>query len=121
MRIVLLLILLIATVTAKAEWVEGYETSFAIHYVDAATISENGKSGRVWELTDLKKPIGRMRSARVLREYDCAQRKFRTLSVFSFDGQMLSGQMIESINTAGEWIHIPPESAATTFIRLVCP
>jgi hypothetical protein len=51
---------------------------------------------------------------RVLFEFDCPQKLFRTLSV-------IGPQPARNGNAVGDWEHVPPESTIDTLSKLTCP
>ena len=115
---------MLATTPAWAEWEMLGETDTAVHYLDLATIGTDGSLRRVWELQDLKLrlPNGE-RSRRTLFEYDCKEKRFRTISMSAFPGQMANGEILligSDPRSSGDWQIVPPGTVAQVALRLLC-
>ncbi len=79
MRVVVTILLMLATVPAWAKWVKVTENDAAATYVDLATLSRNGSFRRVWMLDDHKWSRGdNASSTATLVDYDCGLRRTRT-------------------------------------------
>lgn len=125
MRLVLGVLLAIATVPGYAEWVMITEDEQATSYIDPTTIRNNGRYDQVWQLFDLKRPDedGAL-SIRVQVEYDCQEEQFRLLYGSGHSGHLASGTTLWS----GTFPHspnqapdpIPPGSAALSMRMRVC-
>jgi hypothetical protein len=50
-------------------------------------------------------------------EFDCAQRRFRSLSITDYKK---SGRELESKPTTGEWLAVAPESVADEMFKRIC-
>src|SRR5437868_15457829 len=85
------LLLMLAAAPAWAGWVKATEDSGAVHYIDPATLSKDGKLRTADTLQDLKRrgPQGEM-SRRAQWQYDCAEKRGRLLSCSLPSGPMAS-------------------------------
>ena len=124
MRIALTIMLMLASAPAWAEWTKVGETAGSVHYLDAATIGKDGNLRRVWEIQDLKArlPSGEV-SRRAMSEYDCAEQRFRMLSVSSFMGLMSTGEILltgSDPESLRKWQSIPQGTIAQATLKLVC-
>ena len=122
MRVVITLLLLIAATPAWAEWMKVSETNVTVHYIDIRTIIYIGQMRRVWVIQDLKKrdPDGEL-SMRMLNEYDCAEKRWRTLSLSTHSGPMAGGRSLVSGNIPSEWSYLPSGTTSGVLIhRIVC-
>jgi hypothetical protein len=114
MRIVLTFLLLMAATSVMAEWVKvgkSSRTSYkvfsdeTVYYIDPATITSEGNLRRVWEIFDLsdKGPDGE-RSVLASVEYDCAEKRMRTLKATGRTLRMARGEIIPLIRFLDDWI-----------------
>jgi hypothetical protein len=121
MRIVLALSLMLAAAPAWAEWVKVGRTDAAVHYIDAATIRRDGYLRRVWTMQDMRdtSPDGVM-SIRALEEYDCAEERFRYLSIAAHSRPMSGGQVLFAHDLDDEWSDRPPGTNSSAMEKIVC-
>ena len=115
-----LLVLLLVSSPASAEWVSVFETDRAVHYIDPATIEEDAHLRRVWELQDLKSRMEGDRSAKVFVEYDCKEQRYRWLRADWFIGQMASGKMTEGRRIPSDWTKPAPRTGCEQVLKFVC-
>ena len=121
MHILLTAVLMLATTSAWADWVQFATSDDTVYYLDPASIRKRGNLRRVWELHDLKKrdSLGNL-SYRALDEYDCDGERYRTLSLSMHSGPMASGQLLRNNDETSAWQHIPPNTIVEEALRLVC-
>jgi hypothetical protein len=121
MRIALTLLLALANSPAWAEWVRVGRTEAAVHYVDPATLGKYGNLRRVWALQDMRGagPEGVM-SIRVLQEYDCADGRFRYLSLAAHSAPMAGGQVLSAQELRDEWSSGPAGTKPSAIAKIVC-
>ena len=121
MRVVLILSLMFATAPAWADWVKVGRTDVAVHYVDPATLRKDGNLRRVWAMQDMVQtsPDGVM-SIRALQEYDCAEQRFRYLSVAAHSGPMAGGWILATHELHDQWSDRPPGTKASAIGKIVC-
>lgn len=87
--------LMFAASPAWAEWVKVGRTDAAVHYVDPATVRKDGNLRQVWAMQDIvQSGDDDVRSIRTLQEYDCAQHRFRYLSLQAHSGPMAGGEIL---------------------------
>lgn len=114
-------ILLFAASPAWAEWVAVGRTDAAVHYVDPATVRMDGGLRRVWAMQDMVEASAEgVRSIRALQEYDCAERRFRYLSIAAHSGPMAGGWMLATHNLRDDWSDRPPGTNSTAIEKIVC-
>jgi len=114
MRAVLTLLLLVAATSAMAEWVRMGTTSRTsykvfsdetVYYIDPATITSEGNYRKVWEIHDLSdKDSDGARSVLASVEYDCAEKRMRTLKATGRSLRMARGEIIPLIRFFDDWI-----------------
>ena len=102
-------------------WVKVVETADAIFYLALGAIRKDGLVRGTWELQDMKKraPDGAM-SMRVYAEFDCAQERHRILSVATYAGPMLGGEILSDETRLSEWRPIKPGTASASIRRIIC-
>jgi len=118
----LMLLLLIAATSAGAGLVRMVVTEDDdVVYIDPATVRKIGSLRRVRVIQDLKKkgPGGEM-SRRVFWEYDCVEARYRGLSITSYSGPLGSGQVLGSVDSAGSWVDIAPDTVDAIIFKSVC-
>jgi len=121
MRVVLALSLLLAAAPLRAEWLKVGETDMAVHYIDTATIRRDGTLARVWTVQDMKEAGAEgVRSIRALEEYDCAQARFRYLSLTAHSAPMAGGLVIAAHDLDDTWSARLPGAGPTAIEKIVC-
>jgi hypothetical protein len=120
-KIVLALILAVASGSAAAQWEQWFVPRSNLSqwvaantngditiYADVATIRRSGNSALMWDLTDMKsgRAIGegkRTLSFRKEQEYDCSKQQVRTLYISWHSGNMGAGEILGSDASATDW------------------
>lgn len=121
MRVALMFLLILATSLARAEWVKVGRTDAAVHYVDPATVRMDGYLRRVWAMQDMvEASVEGVRSIRALQEYDCAEQRFRYLSIAAHSGPMAGGWILATHNLRDDWSDRPPGTYSTAIEKIVC-
>lgn len=117
----LLLALLLVTSSAWAGWVQVTQTDSSDFYIDPETIRRDGNLVRVWQIAELKQrdKDGEL-SRRSRMEYDCKQERRRSLSLSTHSEPMAGGKTLESFTPDGSWREIPPDSAGSDILKIVC-
>jgi hypothetical protein len=117
-RIFMAFLLLMAAAPARAEWVRadkagrgffsGYSAS-TVYYFDPSTITKDGIFRRVWEIHDLDdKGSSGERSVLAQVEYDCADKRMRTLKATGRSLGMARGEIISLRGVLDDWITLRP-------------
>jgi len=141
MRPLLLVALLFAVAPATAQWVPVSEGEETVFYVDPASIERDRHYRRVWQLEDLKNSDeDGYCSYTVQVEYDCNTRRFRSLRVKAYRGQMAdigAGCIEKDICVAprpdaevdaqtgdrtppAEWSEIQPDTPNAHILKFIC-
>ncbi len=124
MRKYLLILVLIST-NAAAEWQGIGESDAEKAYVDSSNIKHFGH-GRVkmWGLFDLKVPrtFGDMNylSMKIEREYSCRDKKSRIIARTAYADHMGLGELIYSSNTPDKWAVVQHDSAEEALWNIAC-
>lgn len=122
----LLLLTMLISGAAHAEWVLfGRTTEFRI-YLDQRLISRNGDYAQMSQLMDFavaqwadaRTAVG---SIKTLVEYDCTQPRSRTLAGEAYTEQMGAGRMVSSEQVAEpQWEAIEPGSNPEKLQQIAC-
>jgi len=125
----LALLLLIAAIPARAEWVKvattekGFFSAFSrgvTYYIDPSTIVREGNIRRVWEIQDLGDKGSRgERSILAQVEYDCVDRRMRTLKATGKSLRMAGGEIIQLNIFSDEWIALRPGKDDEAILRVL--
>ena len=127
-KLILMLLLVVASNNAIAEWVwvgtSSNNESFTI-YADLSSIRKNGNKVKMWSLNDLKiaayNPSGKPHlSITAQDEYDCKEEQRRPLAYFLHSGNMREGDVVYSNSDPEKWKSIPPESGTKALWKLAC-
>lgn len=122
---IMMLLLAAMSMGAMAEWQKIGINDGDTQYVDSGTIRADGNMVKAWTLIDSKTPkrVGTDEahlSMKIHEEYDCAQAKFRMLSVSTHTANMGQGRVIGFSNDPTEWVGVPPDSFAALKLHLLC-
>lgn len=102
------------------EYVTGH-SKHADFYVDIDSIKKTGSTRRAWILQDMKKQTpNKSKSAKVLREINCNEEKFRSLQYTFFSEKMATGGLISTSTNTSEWYFIEPGSMDKDVMDFVC-
>ena len=116
----LTVLLVFATTSAWADWIDYEETDDADFYLDPTTIRKNGEFRRVWTLQNSRSSKKRERSSLHLQEYDCGGERVRLLSLSTHSGLMGAGKVLFSHTEVGEWDYVAPRTVGAAALKLVC-
>lgn len=115
-------LLLLAAAPAFAEWVLVYDTEEASFYIDPATMGKEGRRLKVTGLQDLRvRDIDGAASRRAQAEYDCAQARYRLVSLLVYSDAMGRGKILWSMDANPDgWTSIPPGTGIEVFLAMAC-
>lgn len=118
---ILILLLIVTTSPAWADWAAVLKNNSDTHYIDHTNIRRNGQFVKVWALKNSKEKKDRLESSIVtLEEYDCSEERVRLLFIRSFSGQMGIGIPLAEKNVHSEWKYFQPRSPIAFIHALVC-
>ena len=109
LKLILALLLTVASVNANAEWQSLYsDDNFSI-YADSSTLTRNGDLATMWTLYDFKVadniPAGNQsQSEKTQKEYNCKKREFRQLRTALYSGNMGKGTVLSDNQRVAEWM-----------------
>jgi hypothetical protein len=129
MRILLTLLLLMTAAPAWAQWVK-VDTStkkgfFAlsddvVYYIDPSSIAREGSVRRVWEIHDLNsKGTQGERSVLASVEYDCKDKRMRTVKATGRSQRMARGEIIPLSGIYGEWMVLRQGTEDEIFFKIL--
>jgi hypothetical protein len=95
------LFLLLAAAPVGAEWVKVGENQGAVIYVDPTTLVHGekylGGFRRAWSMEDIKWPRSDgVASFRTLDDFDCKDKRRRTVFRVAYSGPMATGKVLDS-------------------------
>jgi hypothetical protein len=123
-KIILACLLATAGASAMAEWTKVSEgahdgTQF---YIDLQSIRKDGSLRKVWEVQGHKqRHKNGYVSTRILSEYNCKAKAYRTLSISAHSAAMATGDTLYSYNDLKDrWGDIPPAGTSELILKIVC-
>lgn len=125
---ILIVLLIAASGSARAEWVEVASDANATGYADPSTVSWALGVVKMWELVDYKTPKTFNANIRPVSfhstisqvEYDCGENKLRRVAQSFFSGKMGKGSPVYANPTPGEWAAIRPRSNGEAMWKVAC-
>jgi hypothetical protein len=122
---IFLVLLLLGSKPAYAQWVTLGQTSEATIYVDPETIHSTEGTVEVSFVFDYKR---RQRlddelnylSTKRLYEFECGSEWFRLLAVTFFMGDMGKGHVIEHSVKEDRWRPVPPTGVGRSLLKFAC-
>jgi len=119
-QIALTILIALASVGARAEWVLVNDNDELRSYLDFASARKDGDLRRIWGLQDFKRPgpHGEM-SALVLTEWDCAHARRRFLSSMLFSSAMTKGTLVGASKTT-DWDSAGTRTFSESVEQAVC-
>ena len=130
MKKLFLLLLLLMSATASADWVKinGAADTSPEKFIDTKEIRQTGPMNtmrRVWELTHLVRGASdKVLSTKNYMEYDCKDRRVRVLEESSFSEHWAQGENLTVTgpdNKRADWSAIGKGSVSETVFNRVCP
>ena len=124
MKKILFLVLFFSVSFAKAYTLVATSENSVDFFVDISSLQIKGNYVRAWEKTNLPSPKlidgSYYQSTRSYEEYDCKERKSRTLSWSVFLEKDLKGGLVLSYSKAADWDFIAPNTTANKMMNVVC-
>ena len=104
-KVILLFWLLFACNSAQAAWNLVASNEEASVYAEISAISKSGDIAKMSDITDFKQRIAGVNysSVKSQREYDCKDKKSRTLSYATMSKNMAGGLGVNSSNFTRQW------------------
>ncbi|HTP61734.1 MAG TPA: surface-adhesin E family protein [Burkholderiales bacterium] len=97
-----------------------FMSATTVYFVDPSMITRDGSLRRVWEIHNLPDtgPSGE-RSILASVEYDCAEKRMRTLSATGHSEPMASGQIIALRNVLDDWTNLSAGKGDQVFMKIL--
>ena len=119
-RIVALLGFIIAA-PAFAGWEEMVSRGGISLFVDPQTIKVIGHMRNVMALVAYNEPLSNgARSIQGAMEYDCRDKRLRTLTFTHYSGPLARGQVVSDSQVPSEWSPVETETFAADALDFVC-
>ncbi|MDR4513430.1 surface-adhesin E family protein [Nitrosomonas sp.] len=126
-KILIILILMLLSSPAWAEWTEIGEDENEgayIVYADLTSVQSAGGRVKMWVLYDYKgeqKASGtNFLSKKIRRDYNCREAGIRTLAFSLFSWNMEKGELLRSYNQPQQWERVPPGSMKEIEWKVAC-
>ncbi|MCE2871785.1 MAG: hypothetical protein LW714_10315 [Oxalobacteraceae bacterium] len=118
----LLMISLLASASAQAEWTHFYETRLTNFYVDNASIQPVDGKLQVWILGNSKarKGSGEI-SFKSLQQFDCKEKMNRGIAYATFSEEMAAGDKLNETDVPSSWTLVLSGTAEQTLFKQLCP
>ena len=123
--LMLVLLGLLASGHAKADWTKFDSVDTGTYYLDLDTVKKSGYIRSFWSILDYRLPQKTSRgmhyqSTRTHMEIDCRQKTVHILSFSMHAGPMLGGEVIDTQGIMRDWQSIPPDTPLEKLHRVVC-
>ena len=118
----LLMLCLLASASASAEWTHFYETRRTNFYVDNASIQVVDGKRQVWILGNSKarKGSGEI-SFKSLQQFDCKEKMNRGVVYATFSEEMAGGEKLSETDVPSAWTLVLSDTAEETLYKQICP
>jgi hypothetical protein len=118
----LIVVFLFLAAPAWADWVLVYDMNEASFYIDPASVRKEGRRLKVTGLQDLKvRDVDGAASRRAQAEYDCANARYRLLSLTVYPEPMGRGKILWSMDANPDgWVPLPPGTGVEVFVGMAC-
>jgi len=116
-----LLVLMASTAPSFAEWTLIDDNVLAKVYFDPDKMKKSTSFPEVWQMTDLKKRASTGAISRViLVQFDCVDKKRRTLASAGYSEHMAQGKPIFSDASQGNWHPVLKDTVINTTLEMAC-
>ena len=123
-KVILVMLLTFVSASASAAWVKVSVSDAGDTYVEPATIRRAGDKVTMSELMDYKivvDPNLSYKSAKRQYEFDCKEKRVRTLSTSAYSGRMGQGALVNSAdNPSAEWVSVVTGSVGEILWKVAC-
>jgi hypothetical protein len=123
-KFILVVLLIITSNSASAEWRVVGKTDMTFHYYDPMTLRKNGNKAKMWDLTDYivaKKESGKeYKSVKMQSEYDCVEYQHRPIYAVTYSENMGDGQIIANLDGDKNWKPPVPGSVIEALLKIAC-
>ena len=105
-----------------AEWTRVAVNNNANWFIDESTLIVDGHIRRIWVMNDqlLEPNKDSSRSAKLLVNYDCQEKRSSFLQGFSYSGQLGAGSLVNSATYAESWKFAAPGTIHAKILEAAC-
>ena len=123
-KLVLAVVLALASLVAHAEWIRVSTTQQSVFYVDSKKSPKVGDNVMVWVLRDHKQMLTgqglSVRSSKDQIEVDCAGRRIRRVFSSDHGRRMGEGPMLHSEHGPMSWNAVSPGTPVSRIADVAC-
>ena len=128
-RLLLFTLLVLSHGLVSAEWVaveKKYQSpGRQTVYIDPDTVRREGNLVTLvtlidWEWTQGKRSPSRFHSTRIKKQFDCADKRFRSLAFTHYSDHMGTGRPAGGYESEGHWVPVEPESLSQGLWDIAC-
>ncbi len=125
MKKLFLMLAIVASVSAHAEWISYQRSGNIDELVDLQAVSQEGAQLKIWTLTNFATPMTTLEgqdyaSEKMLTTVDCGQRKVGAEKVIRYAGTDAGGEVISSMETPLRLVATKAGSAEEALLARVC-
>ncbi|WP_305073357.1 surface-adhesin E family protein [Propionivibrio sp.] len=121
MRRIIALLGIIIAAPAFAGWEEMVSRGGISLFLDPQTIKVSGNTRNVMALVAYSEPLSNgARSIQGAMEYDCQDKRLRTLTFTHYAGPLARGQIVSDSQVPSEWGSVEPGTFAADALDFVC-
>ena len=119
--VAVLLVVVASTAPSFAEWKLIDDNVLAKVYFDPDKMKKSSSFPEMWQMTDLKNRASTgVMSRLVLIQFDCVDKKRRTLASAGYPAHMAQGKPIFSDASQGNWHPVLKETVINTTLEMAC-
>ena len=124
-KVIVMLLLVVSGKAIAGEWVAVNHNKYATGYANPATIVKDGNIAKMWTLVDCKTMTffsggSPFMSIKSQEEFDCKEKKLRTLVYTLHAVKMGEGEVIFRDSNPRKWEPVLPDSAMEDFLKIAC-
>jgi hypothetical protein len=124
-NVIVMLLLVVGGKAIAEEWVAVNHNKYATGYASPATIVKDGNIVKMWTLVDCKTMTffsggSPFMSIKSQEEFDCKEKKLRTLVYTLHAVKMGEGEAIISDSNPRKWEPVLPDSVMEDFLNIAC-
>lgn len=123
-RIILALLLAVASNSAAAIWIKVSEGANLSVYADPEVARETSNRVKLWWVVDFKTVQASGGEAHLSSkkqyEFDCKEEKYRPLFSSKHSENMAKGNVVYSSSRNGEWAEVPPKTNGKLLLKFAC-
>jgi len=125
-KVILMMLLVVMSSSAMAEWVQVNENEQYITYANPTTIRKSGNKVKMWELFDYDivhshaSSSTQYASVKQQSEYSCRKEQSRILYQVLLSENMGKGKRIITIVDPSKWKPIEPDTIGVVVLKYAC-